>query len=568
MRDNAIGCSQLVTKAQAQKAMLHNLSIRDFVIVDALELDFDGGFSVLTGETGAGKSILVDALALALGGRGDATVVREAASRADISATFSLSDSSRSWLVENDFPVDDDLALLRRVIDSAGRSRAFINGVAATVAQLRELGEMLVDIHGQHAHQSLLKTESQRALLDGHAGLSDDVAALTAVFRRWQGLEKQCAEFEQNARGTQIERERLEWEVGELDRIAPQAGEWADITQEHSRLSHAASLSAGAQEALAVLAESDRPLISQLFLLHQKLSRLSEVDPHLDPVLELLESARIQLQESASTLNTYLSRVELDPRRLEVVEARMDVLHSTARKFRIAPEELPHELAERSAQLAQLAGEGDIDALRAQAAQAEREYRQLAHALSERRSTAAKMLSEAVTSAMQDLSMVGGGFEIVFHPCDPGTQGMEQVEFQVAGHAGTSLRPLAKIASGGELARIALAISVITSSATATPTLIFDEVDAGIGGAVAEVVGRLLNSLGAARQVLCVTHLPQVASQAGQHFQVAKLEEDGKPVSRIFALDAMARVEEIARMLGGLEITATTRQHAREMLAG
>jgi DNA repair protein RecN (Recombination protein N) len=547
--------------------MLRTLSIRDFVIVDTLDLDFNSGFSVLTGETGAGKSILIDALALALGGRGDATAVRENSLRADISAEFQSSETIDAWLKANDFPMEDGVVLLRRVIDNTGRSRALINGITSTVTQLRELGEMLVDIHGQHAHQSLMKADSQRELLDNHAGLHSDAESVANAYRAWQTLVRQCAEFEANEKFARAEREQLEWQVGELEKLAPIAGEWISITQEHTRLSHAASLTSGAQEAVGILAESDQPLISQLFLLHQRLSRLSDIDERLKPVLDLLETARIQLQEAASTLNTYLTRVDLDPRRLQDVETRMDALHSTARKFRVAPEELPTTFAQLSEKLAQLAESGNLEALRARKAQAETEYRQLAQKLSKQRKKAARELGDAVTTAMQDLSMVGGSFAIELHPCEPASYGLEQVEFIVAGHAGTTLRPLAKVASGGELARIALAISVITSSATATPTLIFDEVDSGIGGAVAEVVGRLLQRLGQARQVLCVTHLPQVASQAGEHFQVSKQEKSGKPVSRIDLLNAEARVEEIARMLGGLEITATTRKHAKEMLA-
>jgi len=547
--------------------MLHTLSIRDFVIVDTLDLDFGQGFSVLTGETGAGKSILVDALALALGGRGDATVVREGASRADISAEFAIGETTISWLAANEFSVEDGGVMLRRVIDSAGRSRGFINGITATVAQLRELGELLVDIHGQHAHQSILKADSQRDLLDTHAGLQGDADAVANAYKTWQALHRQCAEFEANEKNAQIERDRLEWQVGELARLAPKEGEWAEITQEHSRLSNAASLIGGAQEVVTVLADSDQPLLSQLFLLQQKIAKLSAVDGALQPVVEFLESARIQLLEATSTLNAYLSKVELDPQRLQEVEARMEAIHSTARKFRVTPEELPAEYAQLSAQLALLAAASNLDALRQQEADAQAACRKMAQKLSKLRAAAAKELSAAVTAAMQDLSMVGGSFSVALNPCEPSSFGLEQVEFQVAGHAGTSLRPLAKIASGGELARIALAISVITSSATATPTLIFDEVDSGIGGAVAEVVGRLLQRLGKERQVLCVTHLPQVASQAAQHFQVAKQADgSGKPVSRIDLLDEVARVEEIARMLGGVEITATTRKHAKEML--
>ncbi|PIG28557.1 DNA replication and repair protein RecN [Janthinobacterium sp. 35] len=554
--------------------MLHTLSIRDFVIVDTIELEFSAGFSVLTGETGAGKSILIDALTLALGGRGDASVVREGAAKADITADFSVSEVAQAWLVANEFANDDGGALLRRVIDNAGRSKAYINGIPATAAQLRELGDMLVDIHGQHAHQSLLKSEAQRALLDGQAtareaGVEQDARQVAALHKRWRALVRQREEFETNAANVLYERERLEWQVGELEKLAAKPGEWTEITNEHSRLSHAASLLEGAQEALSLISESeDHPIVSQLSALNQKLGKLVSVDAELQPIVDLIESSRIQLQESVYALNNYLDRVELDPERLHQLDARMEAMHSTARKFRVTPEELPEEHAKLSEKLQHLADASDIDGLLRQEAKIEAEYRSVAERLSDTRRAAALELGHAVTRAMQELSMTGGSFEIALHPCAPAAHGLEQVEFLVAGHAGTAPRSLAKVASGGELARIALAISVITSHATTTPTLIFDEVDSGIGGAVAEVVGRLLKRLGQGRQVLCVTHLPQVASQANQHFQVAKSTLDnGKTASRIDMLDAKARVEEVARMLGGLEITATTRKHARELLA-
>lgn len=554
--------------------MLHTLSIRDFVIVDTIELEFSAGFSVLTGETGAGKSILIDALTLALGGRGDASVVREGAAKADITADFSVSDVAQAWLIAHEFANDDGGALLRRVIDNAGRSKAYINGIPATAAQLRELGDMLVDIHGQHAHQSLLKSEAQRALLDGQAtareaGAEQDARQVAALHKRWRALVRQREEFETNAANVLYERERLEWQVGELEKLAAKPGEWTEITNEHSRLSHAASLLEGAQEALSLISESeDQPIVSQLSALNQKLGKLVSVDAELQPIVDLIESSRIQLQESVYALNNYLDRVELDPERLHQLDARMEAMHSTARKFRVTPEELPEEHAKLSEKLQHLADASDIEGLLRQEAKIEAEYRAVAGRLSSTRRAAALELGQAVTRAMQELSMTGGSFEIALNPCEPATHGLEQVEFLVAGHAGTAPRSLAKVASGGELARIALAISVITSHATTTPTLIFDEVDSGIGGAVAEVVGRLLKRLGQGRQVLCVTHLPQVASQANQHFQVAKSTLDnGKTASRIDMLDAKARVEEVARMLGGLEITATTRKHARELLA-
>ena len=554
--------------------MLHTLSIRDFVIVDTIELEFSAGFSVLTGETGAGKSILIDALTLALGGRGDASVVREGAAKADITADFSVSAVAQAWLVANEFANEDGGALMRRVIDNAGRSKAYINGIAATAAQLRELGDLLVDIHGQHAHQSLLKSEAQRALLDGQAtareaGAEHDARQVAALHKRWRALVRQREEFETNAANVLYERERLEWQVGELEKLAAKPGEWTEITNEHSRLSHAASLLEGAQEALSIISEAEEhPVISQLATLNQKLGKLVSVDAELQPIVDLIESSRIQLQESVYALNNYLDRVELDPDRLHQLDARMEAMHSTARKFRVTPEELPEEHAKLSEKLQHLADASDIEGLRRQEEKIETEYREVAGRLSVTRRAAALELGQAVTRAMQELSMTGGSFEIALNACEPAAHGLEQVEFLVAGHAGTAPKPLAKVASGGELARIALAISVITSHATTTPTLIFDEVDSGIGGAVAEVVGRLLKRLGQGRQVLCVTHLPQVASQANQHFQVAKgTLDNGKTASRIDMLDAKGRVEEVARMLGGLEITATTRKHARELLA-
>ena len=549
--------------------MLRTLAIRDFVIVDVIELEFGPGFSVLTGETGAGKSILIDALTLTLGGRGDASVVREGAAKADISAEFAVdTEDALAWLAENEYGNEDDGGvLLRRVIDNAGRSKAFINGIAATAAQLRELGELLVDIHGQHAHQSLLKGDAQRQLLDGQAGLTAEAAALAQSYRSWRALVKQRSEFETDAKNVLQERERLEWQVAELEKLAAKPGEWAEIGNEHSRLSHAAALIEGAQEALGLISESEQPMLSQLSALTLKLDKLGEVDADLKPVFELLEPARIQMQEAVYALNDYLSRMELDPGRLKEVEGRLEALHSAARKFHVDPEQLPQTLLDLSTQLQQLADASDLDALRANEEKLRVVYMNAAQKLSKARAKAAAALSRAVTDAMQDLSMSGGRFEIALTPCEPASYGLEQAEFLVAGHAGVAPRPLAKVASGGELARIALAISVITSSATATPTLIFDEVDSGIGGGVAEVVGRLLKRLGQDRQVLCVTHLPQVASQANQHYQVSKIQADGKTVSSIAPLDSKARIEEIARMLGGIDITATTRKHARELLA-
>jgi len=549
--------------------MLRTLSIRDFVIVDTIELEFSAGFTVFTGETGAGKSILIDALTLALGGRGDASVVREGAAKADITADFAVSAQAAEWLAANEFAVEEGGALLRRVIDNAGRSKAYINGIAATAAQLRELGDLLVDIHGQHAHQSLMKTEAQRDLLDGQAGAGGEARAVAVAYKAWRALSKQLEEFEANAANVLYERERLEWQVNELEKLAVKPGEWTEVSNEQSRLSHAASLMEGAQEALAVISEAeDHPILSQLSSLNQKLGKLADIDSGLQPIVDLIEPARIQLQEAVYALNDYLDRVDLDPERLRTVEARMDAIHSAARKFRVPEDELPQEHEKLATRLSQLADATDLEGLRKQEEKLKAAYMAEAQKLSATRARAAQLLGDAVTRAMQELNMTGGRFEVALNACEPAAYGLEQVEFLVAGHAGVAARPLAKVASGGELARISLAISVITSNATTVPTLIFDEVDSGIGGGVAEVVGRLLRRLGQERQVLCVTHLPQVASQAGQHFQVAKgTLDNGKTASRIDVLDSKSRVEEIARMLGGLEITATTRKHARELLA-
>jgi DNA repair protein RecN (Recombination protein N) len=549
--------------------MLRHLSIRDFVIVATLDIDFDPGFTVFSGETGAGKSILIDALALTLGARGDASVVRTGQARADITAEFGTHPQVTRWLDEHALSQDSDSVMLRRVIDSGGRSRAFINGTPATLAQLREVGEMLVDIHGQHAHQLLMRPDAQRELFDTHAQLLDTAGAVNRAWRAMRDAQQAVETAQSRDRELQLERERLAWQLSEFDKLAPQPGEWEEVSAEHHRLSHSASLIDGVQGALGALSESDEAMISQLGAIISKVRGLADIDPALNDVLASLEPAEIQLQEASYSLSHYAQRLELDPDRLAQVERRMDQLHSTARKFRLQPETLPEEHDARRQQLADLDAAADLDALNAAAEKAKTEYLAQAKVLSKARAKAAKHLSNAVTAGMQELSMAGGSFEVALVPlAEGGANGLEQIEFRVAGHAGVALRPLAKVASGGELARISLALAVIASTASPTPTLIFDEVDTGIGGGVAEVVGRLLHQLGRDRQVLCVTHLPQVAARGDQHFQVAKAPDDaGGTVSTVTPLDKSRRVEEVARMLGGLEITATTRKHAKEMLA-
>ncbi|WP_367394969.1 DNA repair protein RecN [Cupriavidus sp. Agwp_2] len=561
--------------------MLRSLSIRDFVIVDSLDLDFTTGFTVFTGETGAGKSILIDALALVLGERADAGIVREGAARASISATFSTHPALDAWLAERELNAGDGAdgagsVLLRRTVDAGGRSKAFINGAAATLAQLREVGDQLVDIHGQHAHQLLLRPDAQRLLFDAHAGLTQQAGAVAEAWRAWRACVRQREAVEHQSREMQLERERLEWQVGELDKLNPQPGEWEEIQAEYNRLSHAAGLIDGSRAALDALSESDGSVLSALNSIVHRLQQLADVDSALRDVLAALEPAQVQAEEAAHSLTRYVDRLELDPERLQAVEERMQGLHATARKYRLPPEQLPDELLARRQQLDDLQAAQDLNKVIAREAAAKAAYLTLAQHLSHARKQAAQALSAAVTEAMQGLSMAGGSFVAALNALEEGqSYGLEQVEFLVAGHAGVSARPLARVASGGELARISLAISVITSEASPTPTLIFDEVDTGIGGAVAEVVGRRLQELGRARQVLCVTHLPQVAAQAGTHLLVSKETTDGGEGSvtrsvtrsRIRMLDPAGRVVETARMLGGATVTATTLQHAEEMLA-
>ncbi|MBN3789804.1 DNA repair protein RecN [Burkholderia sp. Ac-20353] len=548
--------------------MLRHLSIRDFVIVAALDLEFDSGFTVFSGETGAGKSILIDALALALGERADASVVRAGCSRADITAEFTPHDRVARWLDEHAFDTED-VVMLRRVIDANGRSRAFINGTSATLAQLREVGEMLVDIHGQHAHQLLMRPDAQRELFDTHAGLVADAANVARAWRVWRDATQAIDAAKAHERELQLEREKLAWQLAELDKLAPQPGEWDEVSNEHKRLSHSANLIDGVQGALNALSEADDAMLAQLGAIVSKLRSLADYDPALGDALASLEPAEIQLQEAVYSLSHYAQRLDLDPNRLAQVETRLDALHSTARKFRLPPDTLHEEHAARRAQLAALDAAADLGALEAAQAKAWDAYVTDAKRLSKARTQAAKALGTAVTAGMQELSMAGGSFDVTLVPlADGGPHGLEQVEFRVAGHPGVPLRPLAKVASGGELARISLALAVIASAASPTPTLIFDEVDTGIGGGVAEVVGRLLHQLGRDRQVLCVTHLPQVAARGDQHYQVAKgADHNGGTVSTVVPLDKASRIEEVARMLGGLEITATTRKHAKEMLA-
>jgi DNA repair protein RecN (Recombination protein N) len=550
--------------------MLLHLSIQDFAIVDRLDLEFRRGFTALTGETGAGKSILIDALSLALGDRAGSEQVRSGAERADITADFAIDALPEvgRWLAEQALEGDPNRLLLRRVVDRNGRSRGFVNGHTATVNQLREAGERLVDIHGQHAHQSLLKPEAQRMILDAHAGLLRLAQDAGDAHREWQRLCRARLDHESNSAARNAEREQLAWQVDELSRLALAPGEWEAIQSEHGRLAHAASLIEGVRGAIDLLSESESAALGTLSAALSRLRPLTEYDAALREALGLVESGEAQLREAAYALRHYADRIEIDPARLREVEQRLEAVHGTARKFRTKPEALPELLDSLKARLKDLEMTADLETLAKQEQAARSRYDKLAASLSAERAKAASKLSREVNAAMKELAMSGGRFEVELRSLlpDGSVAGNEQVEFLVTTNPGTEPRPLAKVASGGELSRISLAIQVITSRAAAVPTLIFDEVDAGIGGAVAEVVGRKLRTLGEERQVLCVTHLPQVAAQAREQWSVAKGTEGGKARSRVAVLDQKSRIEEIARMLGGVAITDTTRRHAAEML--
>ncbi|MEZ2743458.1 DNA repair protein RecN [Paenalcaligenes hominis] len=544
--------------------MLCSLHLRDFVIVDQNHIDFGAGFTVFSGETGAGKSILIDALSLVLGGRGDSSVIRAGAERTEIIATFTTTPSTTAWLNANDFEHNDEL-ILRRLIDQQGRSRTYINGTPCTVAQLRELGAQLIDIHGQHAHQSLLNPQSQYTILDTqgqHLALSQQVA------KAWQQWQQALSTYNHALTSSQLHQQELElveWQIQQLTDLGLGEGDWERLSQEHQRLAHAQSLLDNAGHALHLL-EADSGALPQLnSALHQLQSVLSH-DPNLQNIYQILESAQIACAETISDLNSYVSDVELDPERLEHIDQQMSAAFSLARKHKCEPEALPDLLEQLMTRQQQLHQSVDIESLQTQVNKAQNHYTDLAEQLSKARAVTSQNLNHHVSAAMQQLSMLGGQFVAQLTPTDASAHGNEKVEFLVAGHPGVKPAPLTKVASGGELSRISLALSVIASQAARVPTLIFDEVDSGIGGAVAEVVGRLLHELGQRHQVLCVTHLPQVAAYGDTHYLVSKQTQNNATVSKIQQLNESERVEEISRMLGGIEITSTTRQHAKEML--
>ena len=541
--------------------MLRALEVRDFVLVEKVSLEFGDGFGVLTGETGAGKSMLVDAIELLVGGRAEGELVRAGAERAELSAEFDFKDEAlSSWLADADLVGDPEKIIIRRSIERSGRSRSFINGHAATLAQLREVGERLVDLHGQHEHQSLLRAAAQRQLLDAHAG-SEALARETGeAYRTWKRLEALAAEAEKSFSAREAEREQLQDAVADLKKLSPAEGDWEKASAEHTRLQHGSSLVAGAQSSLEALAEADGAVLTQLEAVAIRLRALSEHDDRLKGIAEMLDSAAAQAGEAVRDLRHYAERLDLDPAALREVEARIEALHAAARRYRVRPEALPAKFAELQARLAELDLSGDPEALKREVAAARGRYDAAAKKLSAKRRDGAQKLSKAVSGAMQQLAMAGGRFSVALRETEPSGGGNEEIEFEVASHPSLPLRPLAKVASGGELSRISLAIQLVAASSSPVGTLVFDEIDVGVGGAVAETIGRSLRKLGKQRQVLCVTHLPQVAASGNEQWSVART---GVKV-KVTRLDREARVAELARMLGGAESTA--RKHAAELL--
>ncbi len=552
--------------------MLTHLQIRDFAIIDLIELEFRAGLTVLTGETGAGKSIVVDALALLAGGKGGAEVVRAGADKTELSATFQIpaeAKSLRAQLAEQSVEIDDELSV-RRVIATDGRSRAYLNGVSVPIQLLRDMGGHLIDIHGQHEFQSLTKSAAQRELLDEYAENVALAAQVKQAHAEWIELVNKTAELEGRARDRDARLELLRYQVGELKALDLKDGEIASLIEERSRHSNRGRLAEAAQAAVSLLYDSDDGSA------HATASRalaglksLSNVDPRLGPVLPLVDGAIIQIQEAARELSRYLETLDIDPSRQDEVEKRLAAIEELSRKHRVTSAQLIERGEQLTAELAELErADTNLAALKTQQMAALESYRKLAQQLSARRTTSARTLSKEITARMQTLGMAGGRFLIEVTPNnngEPGPHGLDNVEFRVTANPGQPLRPLAKVASGGELSRLSLAVQV-SCAAEATRCMVFDEVDSGVGGAVAEIVGRELKALGFSGQVLCVTHLPQVASQGHHHLRVSKLTDGKTTRTSIAELTMDERAEELARMLGGLEVSTKAREHAREML--
>ncbi len=566
--------------------MLVHLHVENYAIADRIDVEFDRGMTAITGETGAGKSILLDALGLALGDRADASAVRHGCERADIHATFDLGGgndnggarptlkAARQWLAERDLLAGDE-CLLRRVITAEGRSRGYINGQPVPQQDLKAIGEFLLDLHSQHAHQSLLKKNQQRTLLDAFAGSAALAEQCTALARRHAERQARLNALSANRDETDARLQLLRYQVEELEQLAPIDGELEQLEQEQKQLANGEQILRNSQQALALCREGE---INATTILHQALRALEELDgkqPALAEAEQLLGSALIQVEEASRELQQHVDGFELDPERLMAVEQRLDAIYDTARKHRVPARELPALQAALQAELDQACGsDHDIETLQAELAQLAADYQRAAGELSAKRKQAAQKLQKQVEKQLQALAMGGCRFSVALTARNSGEEsdeplhphGLEEVELLVSTNPGTPPQPLGRIASGGELSRISLAIQVVTAQTTATPTLIFDEVDVGIGGATAEVVGNLLRELGSRGQVICVTHQPQVASKGHHHFSVAKNSSKQNVHVALQKLQGEAKIEELARMLGGIQITEQSRAHAREML--
>lgn len=548
--------------------MLLTLSLLDFVIVKQLHLNFTNGFTVLTGETGAGKSITLDAINLLLGDKANYSQIRTGATEARLSALFDISEyialqtelRQQGLLDEN----TNELSI-RRVIDIKGKSRSFVNEQVVTLSQLRNIGSQLIDIHGQNSHHSLNKESAQRDLLDAFSGNFELLAQTQQAYTNWQNKRQLLHNAQMQSEHIEIERERLEWQFNELEQLALKPNEWENLNQSYDTLAHAAELLQVAEETQEYL-DGESGIQALLHRCQRALQKLSNIEPRFAESLEMLANAEAELSEVSHNISKVIATTEINPNELAHQEERMSQLMSVARKYRIEPEQLLEKQSEIQVVLNNLEAAYDIEALQQAVTQAKNTYMAFAEQLSHKRQQAAKKLAKETSEQMQQLAMKGALFKIELLPCKPTAHGLEQVQYQVATNKGTQARPLNKVASGGELARISLALQVVASQYTQIPTLIFDEVDTGIGGGVAEIVGRSLRTLGRKHQVIAVTHLPQVAACAEQHWQVSKQNIDKQTLSNIEILEGNKRVEEIARMLGGEIITETTRQHAAEML--
>jgi DNA repair protein RecN (Recombination protein N) len=543
---------------------LKSISLKNFVIVRELELDLADGFTVLTGETGAGKSILIDALQLALGARADAAVVREGSTRCEISVEFDSPPAVAAWLDEAGFEPGESL-LLKRTVDSQGKSRAWINGSTALATQLREIAEQLVDIHGQHAWQSLTRPDSVRSLLDSYAKVQTQV--LSQRWQQWRLAQKALLDARGAQASLQQERDRLLWQIGEVEKLAPGADEWNELNTQHARLSNAQSLREAIEVASNALQDADDSATSLLGRAAAALQNQAAFEPQFESFSQILSDAMAQVEDVAHSLHSYARHAELEPRDLAKLDERLSFWMSLARRYKRPPAELPALLASWQSDLKKLDQAADLVQLEKNESDAKTAFISEAKRISGARSKSAPQLAKAITAAMQGLGMAGGRFEVSLTALDqPAEYGLEQAEFLVAGHSGATPRPVGKVASGGELSRIALAIAVTTSRLGQAQTLIFDEVDSGVGGAVADSVGRLMRQLGQDRQVMAVTHLPQVAACADHHLVVSKISAKGQTSSTVNHVETQGRVAEVARMLGGERLSDTTLAHAREML--